>query len=130
MEGLEFPIKLIRLIGSYWRNSKSKINFNDHVSKEFVVITRLTQGDTLYPIFFNIALESVVGGLFYTNIGIRLQNKKINLIPYADDLLLFGKTEEEINTFAEVFHERSKSMRLIVNEEKTKYMLLDESRYR
>jgi len=47
---------------------------------------------------FNIALESVVRGLYDTNVEIRLRNKNINLLLYADGIVLIGKTEDEIKT--------------------------------
>jgi len=37
MEDLEIPIKLIRPVRTYIKNSKCKIKFNGHILKEFNV---------------------------------------------------------------------------------------------
>lgn len=67
---------------------------------------------------FNIVLESVARGLFDTDAGIRIQNKKINLIAYVDDIVVIGKTEVKIKTLSELLIKRSKCIGLIVNKEK------------
>jgi len=37
--------------------TRCKIKFNQHMSDEFKVKTGLQQGDALFPVLFNIALE-------------------------------------------------------------------------
>lgn len=41
---------------------------------------------------FNIALESVVRGLYDTDVEIRLKNKNINLLAYSNDIMVISKT--------------------------------------
>jgi len=60
--------------------------YDDYISKEFEVKTGLRQGDALSPMLFNIALVSVVRGLYDMDVGVRLLNKKIKLLAYADDI--------------------------------------------
>jgi hypothetical protein len=43
--------------------------------------------------------------------------------------VLISKTEDEIKTLAELLIERSKPMELMVNKEKTKYMILSRKNY-
>lgn len=113
MEDLGVSTKLIRLIRSCLQNSKCKIKIIDYISKEFKIKIVLRQGDALSPMFFNIALKSVVRELYDTDVGIRLLNKNINLLAYKD----------KFKTLAELLIERSKSMAHMVNERKTKYMM-------
>lgn len=120
MRDLEVSIKLIRLIRSCLQNSKWKIKVNDYISKEFEVKTGLRQGDALSSMFYNITLKSVIRGLDDTHIKIRLINKNINLSAYTNDVVLIGKTEDKIKSLIKLLIERSKSMRLMVNEGKTK----------
>lgn len=68
------------------------MKFNNHISKEFDVKTRLKQKNALFSMLFNIVLESVDRGLLITDAEIRIQNKKINLIAYVDDIVVIDKT--------------------------------------
>ncbi|KAF0711389.1 ribosome biogenesis protein TSR3 isoform X1, partial [Aphis craccivora] len=73
---------------------------------EFEVKTGLRQGDALSPMLFNIALVSVVRGLYDMDVGF-----------------------DEIKPLAELLTERSKPMELMVNEDKIKYMILPRKNY-
>lgn len=68
---------------------------------------------------FNNALESVIRQMYDTDVGIRLLNKKINLFAYANDIVLIGKTKEEIKTLVELHIGKSKPMGLIVCEKRS-----------
>jgi hypothetical protein len=124
MEDLGVPIKFVRIIRSFLENSKFKIKVNVFISKEFKVKTELRKGDALSPMIFNIALKLVIRRLYDTDVGIELLNKNISI---RRRLVLIGKTEDKIKTVAEL--EKSKSMGLMVNEGKSKYMILSHKHY-
>jgi len=44
-------------------------------------------------------------------------------LAYANDIVLIGKTEDEIKTLSELLIEISKPMGLMINEGKIKYMI-------
>ncbi|CAH1725819.1 unnamed protein product [Aphis gossypii] len=46
------------------------------------------------------------------------------ILAYADDIVVLGKTKEEIIQTTEKLVKKSKSMGLCINENKTKYMLM------
>lgn len=58
-------------------------------------------------------------------IAINLQGSTtIKLIEYVDDLVFLSETEiRELQSMTEAFINKSKQMGLIINEEKTKYMI-------
>jgi hypothetical protein len=59
-----------------------------------------------------------------------MKNEKWNLfvmntlLAYTDDLVILGSSINEIKTSTEKLFKASKNMGLIVNEEKTKYMVM------
>ena len=68
--------------------------------------SKLKQEDALSSMIFNIELEVVIRGLCDTDVGIRLLNKNINSLAYADDIVLIGKIENEIKTLAELLRQK------------------------
>lgn len=48
-------------------------------------------------------------------VRIRLQNKEISIMAYADNIVLVGKIEEEINLLTESLIEKSRLIELMIN---------------
>lgn len=60
MVELRIPSQLVRMVKVCTQNSSYRVKFNLVISKEFTVTTGVRQGDSLAPILFSIAFESVV----------------------------------------------------------------------
>lgn len=56
----ETPLKSIQLIRSCNENAMCQVCYINKMSKKFEVKIGLRQGDTLFPILFNLALKQVV----------------------------------------------------------------------
>jgi hypothetical protein len=80
----------------------------------------LRQGDALSCILFNIALEMVVSdpGMETTA---AIDNKTIQILAYADDIVLVGRTTDVLKDAIRNLSEAAKNMILTVNLQKTKY---------
>ena len=125
MEKLGVPAKITRMIRACVQYSKCMVKFHGQLSKAFMINTGLKQGDELSPMLFNIALEEVVRKALNTGIGVKLQESKtIKLIAYADDIVLLSESESDLQDMAEALMDESKQMGLVINEVKTKYMIL------
>ncbi|KAL4099073.1 hypothetical protein QTP88_023562 [Uroleucon formosanum] len=97
IDKLGVPSKITRMIRACVQNSKCIVKFNGHLSKAFMINTELKQGDALSSMIFNITLEKVVRNALNTGIGVKLQESKIiNLIAYADDIVLLSKSESDL----------------------------------
>lgn len=70
---------------------------------------------------FNIALESVIQGI--SNGETRSLDREL-LLAYADDIIINGNTREEFQMNLKKLMKASKNMDLVVNAEKTKYMIV------
>jgi len=51
----------------------------------------LKQGDTLSPILFNVALQTVIQSIKMVPSGIKSGKEQLNASAYADDSALIGK---------------------------------------
>jgi len=56
----------------------------------------LIQGDHLSPILFNLALQKVIQSIKMVPSGVKIGKEQLNVLAYADDIVLIGKNEIEI----------------------------------
>jgi hypothetical protein len=88
----------------------------------FKVGTGLKQGDGLAPSHFNIALEYVIRQLSVQTTS-TIFHKSVQLIGYADDINIMGRTKRAIPGVYGELKERAKQVGLIINVDKTKAMV-------
>jgi hypothetical protein len=78
--------------------------------------------DALSPVLFNLALEQVIRDTCEKR---EMELVGMNtLLAYADDLVILGTSINEVINSAERLFKASQNMGLIVNESKTKYMVM------
>jgi hypothetical protein len=56
----------------------------------------LKQGDCLSPILFNLALQKAIQTIKMVSSGTKIGKEQLNVLAYADDIVLIGKNEIEI----------------------------------
>jgi len=65
--------------------------------------TGLKQGDSLSLILFNLALHKVIQSIKMVPSGIKIGKQQLNVLPYADGIVLIGKNEIEMRqSFVEI----------------------------
>lgn len=122
MEEFEIPRKLIRMVKATMENSMCKVRVQNELSESFETTNGLRQGDSLSCLLFNLALEKVIrdagiqtrGTIFY---------RSQQLLAYADDIDIIGRTKNDIQKTFIAIKNSGEKMGLIINEEKTKYMI-------
>ena len=83
--------------------------------------TGLKQGDPLSTILFNLALQKVIQSIKMVPSG----KEKRNILANADDMALIGKNEIEIRKLFIETENTDRKFRLQINQEKTKYMIVE-----
>lgn len=79
-------------------------------------------GDALSPFLFNLALEKVVRDVGEDRV--MEINENMTMLAYADDVVVLGNNRQEVAHTVEKLIASSRNMGLIINEAKTKYMLM------
>jgi hypothetical protein len=78
---------------------------------------------TLSPILFNLALQKVIQSIKMVPNGMKIGKEQLNVLAYADDIVLTEKNETEIR---QLFVETEKIARKLgqqLNQGKTKYTI-------
>ena len=78
-----------------YQNVKSKAKYNNQKSEDFACNTGVRQGECLSPVLFSIYFNDLEEELISKNVeGLDLENFRLLLLMYADDIVLFSETAE------------------------------------
>ena len=121
MGEMNIPQKLIALVKATMNNTQCRVKIQNRLSAPINIKNGIWQGDALACLLFNVALEKVVrdaalnirGTIFY---------KSIQIIAYADDIDIIGRTQSAMIEAFNSLEKAAKDMNLLVNQEKSKYM--------
>ena len=80
----------------------------------------MKQGEALSPLLFNLALQEVIQSIKMAPSGIKIGKDKLNVLTYADDIVLIGKNEIEIRQLFVEIENIARKLGLHINQEKNK----------
>jgi hypothetical protein len=121
MEKFKIPTKLINICKTLIQKTGSAIRIEGTLSSFIENKTGLKQGDPLSPTLFNLALQSIK----MVPSGIKIGKEQLNLLTYANGIPLIGKNEIEIRKLFVEMENSARKFGLQINQEKTKYMILE-----
>ena len=97
------------------------------MSSYFENQTGLKQGDSLSPILFHSALQKVTQSIKMVPSGIKIGKEELNILSYANDIVLIGeKNEIEIRQISVEIENIARQLGLHINRGKTKYMIVEQ----
>lgn len=122
LRNYRIPKKIVKLVKICNQKTFCKVRFMGETSEHFECKISLRQGDALSPVLFNLALEKVIRDIREEQemeiIGVN------TLLAYADDIVILGISQKDIEEKAKKLFIASHNMGLLVNEAKTKYMVM------
>ncbi|KAK3097853.1 hypothetical protein FSP39_013826 [Pinctada imbricata] len=105
----------------------SCIRLKTGVTNSFPVRVGVRQGDNLSPSLFKIFINDLPTYLQSTPDPIKLDEKDVHCLMFADDIVLFSKSEVGLQEKLNKLHEYCKDWCLTVNTSKTKIMIFNKA---
>ncbi len=115
--------RMLRIIINMYSKRSSKIRTNSGTSMPFPQYNGLMQGDCLSPLLFSLyinELEIVMDSI--EDLGYIIGKKKISILQYADDIVIFSSCKLAIQKALDALHSFCLNNKLTVNTKKTKAM--------
>jgi hypothetical protein len=124
MAEFNFPDKLIHISEIILACTLCAVKVDGYVSNNSRTLQGFVQGDGVSCDFFNIALEKVIKDAGINNRGTIFQRSH-QIIRYADDLDIIARNQRELETVFQGLEGHARQIGLKVNEQNTKYMLVN-----
>ena len=123
------PIDISLLIMHYLRNQTARIIWGGSSGEYFNINEGVRQGGILSPFLFKLYINSVIESIAEMEIGCRLGYTRLNILAYADDVILVADNKENLEKLYSAFTHLLERLKLIINKSKTKCMIFDKSRF-
>ena len=128
METLKVGKNIINMVKEQYKNQTKRVIWENEVSEQFKVEMGVMQGSSLSPCLFALVLDDVIEEIQSLGIGCRFQNKMLNIIVYADDILVLGPSRHAISEILNTLSKSLKRKGLELNIDKTVAMEIKEER--
>ena len=116
--------KILNIIQSMYSNIKSRVKFDNIVSDEFSSFLGVRQGECLSPFLFSMYLNDIENVFIQKGVaGFDIGLLKLFLLLYADDIVIFVESSDDLQKGLDVLAEYCKRWKLTVNIQKTKVMV-------
>ena len=118
-QGVE--LAYVQIFDHIYRHAKSYIRLHRD-SEPFPIKKGVRQGDTSSPKLFTACLEKVFRNLHWNKKGIRIDGEFLNHLRFADDIVIFANSPEQLQQMLKEMNEASLKVGLSMNLKKTKVM--------
>ena len=116
--------RMLDIIKSIYTTVRSRVKNNNTLSESFSCNIGVRQGGCLSPFLFAMYVNDLEQELDDKGVnGIDIGIVKLLLLLYADDIVLFAKTAEELQKSLDILEEYCDRWKLTVNKSKTKTVI-------
>ena len=121
--------KFLNFIKAFLKGT-SKITFKGHLSDDLQVDRGVPQGETLSPFLFILAIDPLLNSIDNDkNIkGVKVSNKNVKVMAYADDLVLIAKSKDDLEKMLVHVRNYEKASNAKLNEKKSQILSFGNSR--
>ena len=116
--------KFLNIIKSIYRSVKSRLKYCNKIGNEFYCKLGVRQGECLSPLLFSMYLNDIEEQFILSGYeGLDVDMFKILILLYADDIVLFSNSHENLQEGLDFLSNYCKRWKLKINVSKTKVMI-------
>ena len=115
---------ILNVIKSMYENVRSKVKLDGNLSEPFQCYLGVRQGESLSPFLFSMYLNDLEDEFYLKGAnGVDVNMFKLFILLYADDIILFANSPEEMQNSLNILSNYCNRWKLKVNINKTKVMI-------
>ena len=118
--------KAWRVVKNLYSSIQSRVRVDNQESKSVQMRQGVRQGCPLSPVLFNCFINELAKKLRDTNMGLQVEDKLINALLYADDVVLMAETPEHLQKLIDVVDDFCRKWRMDINLKKSEIMIANE----
>ena len=117
--------KVFNIIRHIYTTDKACVKLGNSLSEFFQLSLGVRQGCILSPLLFNIFISDLAKKFEEMENGFQVGEVKVNSLFWADDLVLFAKSKEELADLLKILENYCKDNEIAINTKKTKCMIFN-----
>ena len=116
--------RILNIVKSMYATVKSKIKCSNKIGNEFFCSLGVRQGECLSPLLFSLYLNDIEEQFIQSGLdGLDINIFKVFILLYADDIEIFSKTAEELQSGLDLLSEYCQQWKLSINVSKSKVLV-------
>ncbi|MFN9380495.1 MAG: RNA-directed DNA polymerase [Bacteroidota bacterium] len=112
--------KMWRVVKSMYSTVQSAVLIGDEKTEWFELYTGVRQGCVMSPILFSLFVNGLAREIKAVGKGVQVGRQKVQLLLYADDIVLISDTQKDLQSMLDCVTEYSRKWRFRVNPKKGK----------
>ena len=118
---------LLGAIQALYEGSEAAVRIDGRLSDWFRINIGVKQGCGMSPWLFNLYMDVLLRKALNGTDGVHIGESIVPALAYADDVVVFGKNEEQLGRMIERIHAVGKNMNLVLNVDKCKVLVFERS---
>ena len=114
---------IVRALSFMLKNSTARVNYKDAYSESWTIKRGVRQGGITSAYLFCIYIDHVLTGISRVNSACRIGISKMNVLGYADDIVVFAPTSTGLRELLENMEGLVSDLELAINVAKTKVVV-------
>ena len=117
------PIDIVLILMHYLRNQTARVSWGGEMGDCQWIGEGVRQGGILSPFLFKLYLDGVITEIGDMETGCIMGLFRLNIMAYADDLVIIGSSRGSLERLYLKLVEMLESLKLNINQRKTKCMI-------
>lgn len=120
--------KLWRCMNNYYEDNQCQVLINNTRTKPFPVKAGVRQGGVTSPILYSIFMNDLIQDIKDSEIGVKIGEKIIGCLLYADDIVLLAETQKDLHLLLKIVEEHSNKWRYEPNPKKCGVLVTNDNK--